>query len=169
MRILPIINYMLVLGTKRLRKPTTWYIDGQNLLGHKGTTRDVASLTDKLQTVRHADSIVLVLDTKLDERLITAEGPIFTKVSLDKGQSADSYILQEVRRLRESVPTTRIEIVTADKQLRRALLRVKPVVRGVVNPVTFWKRYLPRLAGLKGFPGRDSNMEDDGEGEPEAA
>jgi hypothetical protein len=43
-----------------------------------------------------------------------------------------------------------VQVVTADRKLRQRILNIKPMkVRGVINPVTFWKRYLPRLCGMK--------------------
>ena len=104
---------------------------------------------------------MLILDGKLEEKNeVTVISDKLTKVLLHRDQSADAYILDAVRQACADNPRARIEIVTADKQLRKALLRVKPVVRAVVNPVTFWKRYLPRLAGLKGHP-RTEEDEDD--------
>jgi hypothetical protein len=91
----------------------------------------------------------------------------FQKVVLGDGLLADDYILNEIQSLCQSDNTrldeqqqqqqqrrfqkSIIQVVTADRQLRNEVLNIKqPIkVRGVVNPVTFWKRYLPRLCGMK--------------------
>jgi hypothetical protein len=91
----------------------------------------------------------------------------FQKVVLGDGLLADDYILNEIQSLCPSDNTrldheqqqqqqrrfqkSIIQVVTADRQLRNEVLNIKqPIkVRGVVNPVTFWKRYLPRLCGMK--------------------
>jgi len=39
-----------------------------------------------------------------------------------------------------------VEVVTADRQLRR-IARISRVK--TINPAKFWRRYLPRLKGLK--------------------
>lgn len=174
----PFIN-LLVVGVRRPKTQTSWFIDGHNLLGHRGTTRNVESLTAKLQNIVHAESITLVLDSGMSfnkmnndnndthdhheiQNVNSAQQPT-TVVQLSRHTCADEYILSEVQRICASNPRARIEVVTADKQLRKALLRVKPVVRGVVNPVTFWKRYLPRLAALKGHPRSVEQHHDDEE------
>ena len=87
----------------------------------------------------------------------------FQKVTLGTGLLADDYILNEISAMgRDShhhhheqdaaSTTTRnvVQVVTADRKLRQQVLAIKPnKVKGVINPVTFWKRYIPRLCGLK--------------------
>ena len=43
-------------------------------------------------------------------------------------------------------PCTEVQVVTADKELRRICQRASAKT---INPVKFWRRYLPRLKGLK--------------------
>ena len=89
----------------------------------------------------------------------------FQKVTLGTGMLADDYILNEIRAMEHtnrhnpttttttsSLSTSRnvVQVVTADRKLRQQVLAIKPnKVKGVINPVTFWKRYVPRLCGLK--------------------
>lgn len=126
---------------------TTWYIDGHNLLGHKGTPRTVPALIQALEQIQGVETIALVLDSKEEADLhIQSRSNGLEVVTLSRDISADDYIRQQIA---VASPHTRVQVVTADRLLRRQVLQVKPVVRGVVNPVTFWRRYLPRLCGYK--------------------
>ena len=58
--------------------------------------------------------------------------------------TADEWILQDMR----NAESSRIEVVTADKELRRLASSVRTTVK-LINPVKWWRRYLPRLKGLK--------------------
>lgn len=145
--IAPLLHFLVA---SRPKVPTTWFIDGNNLLGHKGTARDATVLSEKLKAVQNANSVTLVLDGKtglVDTRI--EEQGIFQKVSLKEGISADDYILDQLETIRRTDHKSRVEIVTADRKLRKQVLGIKPVVKGVVNPVVFWRRYLPRLCGYK--------------------
>jgi hypothetical protein len=188
--ITPIVIHLLALKARpqRVKGLNIWYIDGYNVLGHSGTPKDVASLTEKLQKMQPTtNSVILVLDGKkirssqgnsdsaesstasedVDASASTATTRIetngsFQKVLLGDGLLADDYILDEIQLLFQPHATASedqqrraqksiIQVVTADRKLRSEILNIKqPIkVRGVVNPVTFWKRYLPRLCGLK--------------------
>ena len=59
--------------------------------------------------------------------------------------SADEWIVNQLAEL-ERGRDTRVEVVTADKWLRR---EVQGIRVNTINPVRFWRRYLPRLRGLK--------------------
>lgn len=128
----------------------TWFIDGNNVMGHKGTPRDRQGIARKVQPIVAAQQVVLVFDGQegLEQDEITQEG-IFTNVSLRQGSSADDYILEQIKALIPQRPRRKVQVVTADRALRRKVLQTKPIVYGVVNPVVFWKRYLPRLCLLK--------------------
>ena len=161
------------MGRKQYGQKTTWFIDGNNLLGHRGTPKDPNVIAEKIQAMEtfsvsndvnsthHIDSIQLVFDDGKDQAPNTvskersAQG-IFERVSLGGTMSADDYILQEIQKLQdEDLPARlrKVQVVTADRDLRAKVLRTnKPIVRNVVNPVTFWRRYLPRLSGLKKKP-----------------
>jgi hypothetical protein len=84
------------------------------------------------------------------------------KITLGTGILADDYILNEIRNMgiTTTITTTTsltsmnirniVQVVTADRKLRQQVLAMKPnKIKGVINPVTFWKRYVPRLCGLK--------------------
>jgi hypothetical protein len=146
MKLLPLLQAALfAVG----RQPTTWMIDGNNVLAHKGTPIDRDVLAQKLGPIRGAEEIVLVFDGRPGEATSVVSEGTLRRVSLGEGLSADDYIQQEIIDLLETIPRRRIQVVTADRELRRSVLEQKPIVRGVVNPVTFWRRYLPRLCGLK--------------------
>lgn len=143
--LLPFLSHTLLALQQRER---TWYIDGHNLLGHKGTPRTVSALMVALEQVQGIEKVILVLDSKQSEPIqirksLTAG---LETVTLSRDISADDYIRQQIG---VALPHARVHVVTADRDLRRHVLQVKPVVRGVVNPVTFWRRYLPRLSGYK--------------------
>jgi hypothetical protein len=148
--LLPILHYLFAASTKP-KVATTWFVDGNNFMGHKGTPRNATVLADQLSNIKSASSVILVLDGKtgLDETKVEERGNIFQLVSLQQGLSADDYILDQLEMIRRTNHNCRIEVVTADRKLRKQILTIKPVVKGVVNPVVFWRRYLPRLCGYK--------------------
>jgi hypothetical protein len=166
------------------RSEKVWYIDANNLLGHRGTPKDPERLVRELRPIASSDQRVLVVFDGAKQDLAAAEvdptasgsmppastiedstdhdlGDHFRCISLEPGQSADDYILLSIDELHgpsshlsgASQPRTinsdiRIQIVTADRDLRRKA-RNYSLVRSVINPVTFWRRYLPRLSGAK--------------------
>lgn len=163
-------SVLLTASTTTLAPPSTraiWYIDGNNLMGHKGTPRDRQTIADKLKPVESATSALRVMlvwdgypgqestsilpeviDDDDDDEMGTAQS-IFQVVSLAKGITTDDWIMGQLKELKESSHSSKVHVVTADRALRRKVLESKPVVKGVVNPVVFWRRYRPRLTGLK--------------------
>ena len=141
------LSFVLQTALALQRERTTWYIDGHNLLGHKGTPRTVDAMIQALEQIQGVEKISLVLDSKLDTDIqIQPYNNLLETVTLSRDISADDYIRHQIQ---QALPHTRVQVVTADRDLRRQVLQTKPVVRGVVNPVTFWRRYLPRLCGYK--------------------
>ena len=139
---------MLLAVTKHTA--VTWFIDGNNLMGHKGTPRDRETIAAKVKPIKAAERVVLVFDGQRGREQDGVEDDgIFRSVYLREGISADDYILDEIRALIPLRPRRKVQVVTADRALRRKVLETKPVVYGVVNPVVFWKKYLPRLCGFK--------------------
>lgn len=151
---------------------TTWFIDGSNLLSHRGTPADRTTVAQQLQPVRGVD-VVLVFDgdSNSDEERATNGHESSHQVSCPKqvkvhgnletvqlashdDLSADDYIMEQIRLLelldasRSANTRTKIQVVTADRELRSRVMKNRSV-KAVVNPVTFWKRYLPRLGDLK--------------------
>jgi hypothetical protein len=130
-------------------------------MGHKGTPRDCETIAAKLKPIQDntADlSVILVWDGRPDQSETLIESnevdqvngkSAFQVVSLAEGVSADDYILKQINELVARRSSTKVEVVTADRAFRRKVLETKPVVRGVVNPVVFWRRYRPRLTGMK--------------------
>lgn len=156
----PVLSFFILLALSR--QGITWFIDGNNLVGHRGTPKDPNVVANKLIPVQ-AERIVLVFDgTRTDDDVSSTPpdaartttrveelGTRFQRISLGSGLSADDYIQEEIQRIAMEDPRARIQVVTADRELRRQV-RERSVVRHVVNPVTFWRRYLPRLTGMKG-------------------
>jgi len=170
-------------GRNRNKKKVRWYIDGCNLLGHKGVgPKDPTAVARSLHPIvagggrdgaGSVESVVLVFDgaaaassssgappTPGDAVAAPGDGSasVLRTITLSKGTSADDFIYEEISQLlrdngaQAATPSGlgAVNVVTADRDLRRRVLAVKPrIVRNVVNPKTFWKRYLPRLAGLK--------------------
>jgi hypothetical protein len=152
------------------KQQTTWFIDGNNLMGHRGTPREASIIAEKIAPIEpKAEQVILVFDGqktsskngkggKDDQESSTHETRVvkasdtsrFQTVYLGKDLSSDDYILNEIKNILKTDHRRRVQVVTADRKLRRLVLeKSKPVVRGVVNPVVFWKRYLPRLSGMK--------------------
>jgi len=173
-----ILIHLLVLGA-RPKVGQTWFIDGNNMLGHRGTPKDADALAAKLQPIQGALAVILVLDGRpgTTTQIETVPGTCFQRVNLGEGITADEYILDEIQaRNKPNSPrkeqATRIQVVTADRKLRKTIRGIKPVVKDVVNPVTFWRRYLPRLCGYKLTKGEqqrqptESTPTSSSEGEP---
>lgn len=140
------LTFVLQTALALQRERTTWYIDGHNLLGHKGTPQTVDALIQALEQIQGVEKIALVLDSKLETDIHIQSYDLLETVTLSRDISADDYICHQIKM---ALPHTRVQVVTADRDLRRQVLQTKPVVRGVVNPVTFWRRYLPRLCAYK--------------------
>lgn len=107
-------------------------------------------VTEKLKPMEQGLNVFLVFDSSSGEGIetkITQEGR-FSTVVMGKGLAADDFIMQEIDKIVKSGESF-VQVVTADRELRRQALEVRSVVRGVVNPVVFWRRYRPRLTGLK--------------------
>jgi hypothetical protein len=151
MRLLPFV-YSALLSVSP-RKPTTWFIDGNNLLAQKGTTKDRDVLAERLLPIKASggESIVLVFDGRPGDVLQERHEGNFHLVELAEGISSDDYILEQIHEIVSKSKTDRIQLVTADRPLRKLALEKRPGVKGVVNPLTFWKKYIPRMAGLKKF------------------
>jgi hypothetical protein len=153
MRLLPFV-YSALLSVSP-RKPTTWFIDGNNLLAQKGTTKDRGVLAERLSPIKAsgAESIVLVFDGRPGDVHQERNEGNFHLVELAEGISSDDFILEQIHEIVSKSKTDRIQLVTADRPLRKLALEKRPGVKGVVNPLTFWKKYIPRMAGLKKFEG----------------
>lgn len=136
------------------RKVTKWYVDGNNLMGHRGTPRERGQVIEKLLPMATNGGLetIIVFDSHLpgdsDETTVTQDGKFFTVVT-GEGVTADDYILGEIDAIKELDSDYVVQVVTADRDLRRKALGTRTVVKGVINPVVFWRRYRPRLTGLK--------------------
>jgi hypothetical protein len=140
-----LFSVMMLVG----RKPTTWFLDGNNIIGTKGTPRDSTVLVEKLKPIAYAQNVVLVFDGKQDAKRTVKTDGLFQHVQLEDGMSADDFILEEIAVLSAASTVNRVKLVTADKGLRRIALGFRPTVKSVVNPLTFWKKHRPRMSGLK--------------------
>lgn len=136
------------------KKPTTWLLDGNNILGQKGTPRDAEVLVQKLKPMAESstsDAMILVFDgarSSSSSRTEWSQGQ-FRHVQLEEGMTADEFILEEIQTIAAENKQNRIKLVTADKRLRSFALDVRPTVKTVVNPKVFWRKYFPRMSGLK--------------------
>ena len=148
--------------SSKTKRPTTYYIDGNNFLGQrgvKGLPRDGDKLAEKLASISGKEGgsstpngVFLVFDGRRDvddERKDTQLNENFTKVQLQHGTIADDFILEKIRSVREKDPKQRVKLVTADKLLRAQALSIRPTVKQVINPKVFWKKYVPRMSGQK--------------------
>ena len=111
-------------------------------------TKGRDELTARLQGIR-GGSAVIVFDGRRGEAASEyGEDPhvVVTHGGDENGtdrETADSYIERE---LLASERGERLEVVTADRRLRMIAHRAKAKT---INPAKFWRRYLPRLKGLK--------------------
>eukprot|EP00316_Scyphosphaera_apsteinii_P022184 CAMPEP_0119329300 /NCGR_PEP_ID=MMETSP1333-20130426/75514_1 /TAXON_ID=418940 /ORGANISM="Scyphosphaera apsteinii, Strain RCC1455" /LENGTH=154 /DNA_ID=CAMNT_0007338383 /DNA_START=65 /DNA_END=529 /DNA_ORIENTATION=- len=124
------------------------YIDGNNLMMQRKVTKGRVQLAEKVSGLTRGD-VFLVFDGKPGEEFqMTGTDPcvVVTAGGVDGEHrvSADEWIMQQLkqRALREA----KVEVVTADRMLRHGAHQVSAKT---INPVKWWRRYLPRLKGLK--------------------
>jgi hypothetical protein len=93
----------------------------------------------------------------------------FRTVQLEEGKIADDFIMEEIYAIGKLGKNKRVKLVTADKKLRAMALATRPTVKSVVNPVVFWRKYLPRMSGqkkrIKTMMMDEDGADDDEEGE----
>ncbi|KAL1498929.1 hypothetical protein AB1Y20_013450 [Prymnesium parvum] len=124
------------------------YIDGNNLMMQRKVSKGREVLAEKLSGVK-ASEVVLVFDGKRGEPdSTTGSNPqvVITSGGDEHGEhrvSADEWI---IARLNDVAEDCDVQVVTADRELRRACQQASATT---INPVKFWRRYLPRLKGLK--------------------
>ena len=141
--------YALAPAIGRSKKQNHYIIDGNNLLHSKGVPIEADALTQKLKPIAALEPVILVFDGRPGlERSETEEGN-FRRVQLEEGMSSDAFILEEIAAIGSESKDNRVKLVTADKRLRSKALQNGQTVKTVVNPVTFWKKYRPRMGGLK--------------------
>lgn len=122
------------------------FIDGNNLMATRKVTKGRDALAAKLAGCMGRE-VVLVFDGKQGEApsssgtdprvVVTAGGE-----SGFERETADAWISREIA----SATQTRVEVVSADRALRRTAQLAKSQC---INPSKFWRRYLPRLQGRK--------------------
>ena len=145
----------LLLALSKSHTTTTWFIDGNNLYGHKGIPKNREGIRTKLQEINQRNTnVVLVWDGKKGVQggytSKEKETAFFTTITTREGLTADEYILSEIKAILESGVTGHdVQLVTGDRELRRLALATKTICTNAVDPVVFWKRYRPRLAGFK--------------------
>ena len=143
--------------SSKAKRPTTYFIDGNNFMGQRGLhglpRHDGDKLAEKLIPISSPTSdVVLVFDGRKDKDLEFQKTQLtdgFVKVNLQAGTIADDYILDEIHDIRDQDPNRRVKLVTADKLLRKSALGIRPTVKDVINPKVFWKKYVPRMSGMK--------------------
>lgn len=116
-------------------------------------TKGREALCGKLSGIKNG-RIIVVFDGKAGEAFqTTTDGDGIEMVITAGGDSetgavrlsADAWIIEQM----QQAPEPRIEVVTADKELRRMANAMKGLSVKTINPVKWWRRYLPRLKGLK--------------------
>lgn len=135
---------------RRLSTNRVIFVDGNNLMMQKKVTKGRQRLAQKLGGPR-SDEMVLVFDGKPGEAFqVVGSNPqvVITEGGSEQGDgrvSADEWILEQLAELEKG---QRAEVVTADKWLRRQVRLVSTAK--TINPLKWWRRYVPRLTGLKG-------------------
>lgn len=133
----------------RSKKQNHYIIDGNNLLHSKGVPRQADVLTEKLKPIATLEPVILVFDGRPGQERSETEEGYFRRVQLEEGMSSDDFILEEIVAIGLESKDNRVKLVTADKRLRSKALQKGQIVKTVVNPVLFWKKYRPRMGGLK--------------------
>jgi thiol-disulfide isomerase/thioredoxin len=149
MRLVHLFVSLLAVG----RRPLKWLIDGNNLMGHRSSPITREAVSEKLRPMKDNNlDVVLIFDSRKgegDDTKVTKDGK-FSTVIMGEGKTADDYILGEIESFK-TLGSSFVQVVTADRDLRRKALETRSVVRRVINPAVFWRRYRPRLTGLKKF------------------
>mmetsp|Transcript_9782 Transcript_9782/g.13792 ORF Transcript_9782/g.13792 Transcript_9782/m.13792 type:complete len:165 (-) Transcript_9782:247-741(-) len=149
------INLILLIQALLAVRRSTWFIDGSNLIAHKGVPKDREALISKLQPFDNGCDVKLIFDGRRgnsdgSERSLTDQ---FDVLETKHGFTTDDYIVEAMEDLANTGvvgSSNKVQVVTADRELRRRVLGVRNIDSQVINPVVFWKRYRPRLTGLKG-------------------
>lgn len=126
-----------------------YIIDGNNLLHSKGVPREANILTEKLKPIATVEPVILVFDGRPGFERSEIEEGNFRSVQLEEGMSSDDFILSEIAAIGADSKENRVKLVTADKRLRSKALSKGQIVKSVLNPITFWKKHRPRMAGFK--------------------
>jgi hypothetical protein len=132
-------------------------------------TSDTTNTMNATTDITSNELLTTVTSTTTIEML----GPSFRKVILGDDLLADDYIIHDIQSMQTTSTSILsssassssseqqllnnnnnnrniVQVVTADRKLRNDIMNIKPnKVRGIIHPVTFWKRYLPRLCGMK--------------------
>eukprot|EP00591_Stephanopyxis_turris_P006428 CAMPEP_0195530472 /NCGR_PEP_ID=MMETSP0794_2-20130614/33361_1 /TAXON_ID=515487 /ORGANISM="Stephanopyxis turris, Strain CCMP 815" /LENGTH=159 /DNA_ID=CAMNT_0040661989 /DNA_START=160 /DNA_END=639 /DNA_ORIENTATION=+ len=141
------------------RQQNAWLIDGNNAMGHRGTPCDRISIIDSLKPLSDngnnvtSQKVLVVFDGRkgeaFSESTCDISGDLFSVVITEDGCSADDYIASQVEEYDSHDFQLPVYVVTADKELRRRVLKYRNTVEDVVNPTVFWRRHRPRLSGFK--------------------
>ena len=128
---------------------TRVYVDGYNLMNQRGVTKGREALARKLGGIGSRE-VFLVFDGKPgEEQSETGSDPcvVVTEGGSEENGvgkvSADAWIFAQVAARDKGQA---VEVVTADRFLRKDTQRADAKT---INPVKWWRRYLPRLKGLK--------------------
>lgn len=122
-------------------------VDGDNLMSHRKVTKGRDELAAKLTGIRGMRTVI-VFDGRRGEASSTSGSDpqvVVTSGGDDEGvdrETADDWIERAI----DEATQSRIEVVTADRRLREIAHSCKAKT---INPAKFWRRYLPRLKGLK--------------------
>ncbi len=138
----------VMLGRVYTANDRVTFIDGNNLMATRKVTKGRDALAAQLSGCRGRE-VVVVFDGKVGEQASTSGTDpvvVVTRGGAEDGsyerETADQWISRELERSSKSCA----EVVTGDRVLRRVAHACKAKC---INPAKFWRRYLPRLKGLK--------------------
>ena len=124
-------------------------IDGNNLMATRKVTKGRDELAAKLAGIRGYREVVLIFDGRRGEKASSSGSDprvVITRGAAEDAaasrETADTWIARELA----SEAHARVEVVTADRNLRRV---ARDARAQCINPAKFWRRYLPRLRGDK--------------------
>ena len=136
------------MGRTKMPNDRVTFIDGDNLMMHRKVTKGREDLTAKLAGIRGGRTVIVFDGRKGEVASETGSDPyvVITAGGCEDGSALRQTADEWIERALDEAPETSIEVVTADRNLRRLAHQAKAKT---INPSKFWRRYLPRLKGLK--------------------
>lgn len=128
-------------------------VDGNNLMRKRRVTKGRDNLCARLEGISCGETIV-VFDGRPEEEHheIAGDPNVVVTFGGDRKRprvEADDWIIAKLEEIDAIYP---IEVITSDKGLRKAVKMARPSgYCKIISPRKWWRRYVPRLRGMKSW------------------